>query len=57
MKINTTALALALSIASGAAGQQVDVFMQSRVAYPPRQKSFDVDIDAMMGAMYEAGSR
>ena len=40
----------------GAAGQQVGVFMQSLVEYPPRQKSFDVDIDAMMGEMYEAGS-
>jgi arylsulfatase A-like enzyme len=41
----------------GAAGQQVGRFMQSLAEYPPRQKSFDVDIDAMMGAMYESGSR
>ena len=41
----------------GAAGQQVGRFMQSLAEYPRRQKSFDVDIDAMMGTMYESGSR
>lgn len=41
----------------GAAGQQVGVFMKSFAEYPPRQKSFYVDIEAIMGEMYEAGFR
>lgn len=41
----------------GAASQRVGRFMQTLAAYPPGQKSFDVNIDAMMGTMYESGSR
>jgi len=42
-----------LGPATGMAAQ----FMQSLVDYPPRQKSFDVDLDAMMNSLYEAGNR
>jgi len=41
----------------GAAGQQVGVFMKSLSDYPPRQKSFNIDIDEMMNSMYRSGSR
>ena len=37
--------------------QQVGVFMQSLKDYPPRQRSFNVDIDQMMESLYSQGGR
>ncbi|QVM85486.1 arylsulfatase [Novosphingobium decolorationis] len=38
----------------GAAGQQVAKFMATLQEYPPRQKSFDLDVDEMMSSAYSA---
>lgn len=39
----------------GPAGEKLFMFVQSLKAYPPRQKSFniDIDIDEMMGSLYD----
>jgi hypothetical protein len=41
----------------GPATAQVGVFMKSLKDYPPRQKSFDIDVDPIMRSMYLSGSR
>ena len=41
----------------GAAGQQVAVFLKSLKDYPPRQQSFNIDLDEMMKSLYASGSR
>jgi arylsulfatase len=41
----------------GAASAQVGKFMKSLADYPPRQKSFDLDIDSMLSSLYGSQSR
>jgi arylsulfatase len=41
----------------GPAGNQVVRFMQTLQEYPPRMKSFDLDVDEMMSALNPARSR
>ena len=41
----------------GAAGAQVGVFLKSLQDYPPRQKSFNINLDEMMNSLYGNGSR
>jgi len=45
------------SWALGAAAQQVGKFMQSLKDYPPRSKSFDINVDEMMRKAQEASDR
>ena len=41
----------------GAAVGRVGIFMKSMRDYPPRQESFNVNIDQLMGQLYGSGSR
>ncbi|TYC86453.1 hypothetical protein [Novosphingobium sp. BW1] len=42
------------SLPLGAAGQQVAKFMTTLQEFPPRQKSFDLDVTEMMSSAYSA---
>ena len=41
----------------GPVAQEVQGFIQSLVDYPPRQKSFDLDVDSMLDALYTNSER
>jgi hypothetical protein len=41
----------------GPAAMQIGVFLQTLKEYPPRQKSFDIDLDQMVKALAEPSHR
>jgi arylsulfatase A-like enzyme len=41
----------------GPAAQQVSIFMQSLKTWPPRQESFDIDIDEMLKSAFHSSAR
>ena len=57
VKFSAALLASTALASLGAASAQVGVFLQSLADYPPRQKSLDFDIDAMMAALYGKSAR